>query len=350
MRKKLLSLFLSAAVFLLLSLPALTHAERASLSIVGSSTVYPFATAVAERFSHLSSLRTPRIEATGSGGGFKLFCRGIGFATPDIVTASRPVTTSEISLCRKNGVEAIVEVKIGYDGIVMANSRTAPSFHFQLRDLYLAMAERVPDPEQGKTLVPNFYSHWSQLDHALPTLSIRVYGPPPTSGTRDAFLELMLERGARQLSFFQDDGYDTQEFKRLTNALREDGRYIDIGENDNAIIRRLENTPESFGLFGYSFFDQNRTLLHAASLDGREPSVATIQDGSYPGSRSLYLYVKKAHVGRIPGIRRYLKEFTSERAWGPTGYLARKGLVPLSQEERLLHAHRARSLTVMRLK
>ncbi len=308
------------------------QAVRDYISVVGSSTVYPFATIVAEQFGRHTSFKTPKIESTGSGGGLKLFCNGVGVQHPDIANASRRITASEVETCAKNGVDQIVEVKIGYDGIVLASSKASQPYNLSLRDIYLALAKSVPDPAGAQKLVPNPYRRWSDVNAALPAVDIEVLGPPPTSGTRDAFLELVMEPGCKAFSWV--GALERDAYLAACHTLREDGRYIEAGENDNLIVQKLESNPRAVGIFGYSFLEQNSDKVQGAHINGVEPEFDTIADGTYPVSRPLYFYVKKAHVGVIPGIREYLNEFTSDSAWGDYGYLADKGLIPLSEGER----------------
>lgn len=339
---------------------------RDNVSVVGSSTVYPFATVVAERFGRSSQFKAPKIESTGSGGGLKLFCKGLGANSPDITNASRRIKKSEFDQCQANGVTDIVEVLVGFDGIAIANARQAPQLALSLKELYLALAKDVPGPD-GK-LVPNPYVNWQDVNPALPATAIEVLGPPPTSGTRDAFAELALGGGAkaipalaalRELSADQPDAikkamadlgipanvYQAFEqsrgkvpsgkdiFKTVAYSVREDGAFIEAGENDNLIVQKLEANPSALGIFGYSFLEENGDKVQGSVIDGIEPNFDTIAEGSYPVSRPLYFYIKAAHVGRIPGIQEYAIEFTSDRALGEDGYLVERGLIPLNEDE-----------------
>lgn len=308
---------------------------RDQISIVGSSTVYPFATVVAERFGQTTEFKTPKIESTGSGGGMKLFCSGIGVEHPDITNASRRIKKSEFDNCQANGVTDITEVLIGYDGIAVANSVKAPKLELTRRDIYLALAKMVPNHDGSETFVPNPYRNWSHVNPALPDTAIEVLGPPPTSGTRDAFAELALEGGCKTFPWVKAlKDTDKGQYKEMCHSVREDGAYIESGENDNLIVQKLQANPNALGVFGYSFLDQNANAVQGSLIDGQEPTFETIADGSYPVSRPLYFYVKQAHVGVIPGIAEYLAEFTSEAAWGGEGYLADKGMIPLGDDER----------------
>jgi phosphate transport system substrate-binding protein len=309
-------------------------AARDYLNIVGSSTVYPFSTVVAEQFGKTSQFKSPKVESTGSGGGLKLFCEGVGPKYPDVANASRRIKPSEISDCQKNGVKDIVEVKIGYDGIVLASNKKSTPLAVTLRQLWLALAKQVAGTEAGK-LIANPNSKWSDIDKALPAIKIEVLGPPPTSGTRDAFVELALEQGCSTFEWVKAlKTSDEKKFKEICHTLREDGAFIEAGENDNLIVQKLEANPSAFGIFGYSFLEQNAEKIQAATIGGAPATFETISNGSYPISRPLFMYVKKAHIGVIPGIAEYLAEFTSPKAWGPEGYLADKGLIPMSDAER----------------
>jgi len=336
-----------AAALAFASAPA-TADTRDYISIVGSSTVYPFATTVAERFGRGSNNSTPKIESTGSGGGMKLFCAGVGTQHPDITNASRRMKKSEFDQCQENGVKDITEVVVGYDGIVFANSAKGEHMDVTLRDLFLALAKEVPDPKGGEKLVANPYKTWKEVNPALPNTKIEVLGPPPTSGTRDAFNELAIEGGCKTFSWLKDmKKQDKSKYKAICRSIREDGAYVEAGENDNLIVQKLEKNPDAFGVFGFSFLDQNRGKVQGANVGGVAPTFDSIASGDYPVSRSLYFYVKKAHVGVVPGIKGYVKEFTSEKAWGEEGYLAEKGMIPLSDDLRKDMMAQARSLKSM---
>ncbi len=322
---------------------------RDYISIVGSSTVYPFATVVAETFGKTTHFKTPKVESTGSGGGFKLFCQGADLDTPDITDASRRIKKSEFDMCQRNGVKQIVEVKIGYDGIVVANSVKAPHMRLTRRDLFLALAKQVPDPSGAKRVVPNPYHTWKEIDPALPNYRIEVLGPPPTSGTRDAFVELAMEGGANTFPWIKDlKKTDNYRYRVICQTLREDGAYIEAGENDNLIVQKLEASPHRLGIFGFSFLDQNSDMIQGSYIDGIEPTFEAISDGSYPISRPLFFYVKKQHVGKVPGIPEYIKEFTSKKAWGDDGYLSDRGLIPMPEKERKKYRQEAMKLVPMK--
>jgi len=306
---------------------------RDQIRIVGSSTVYPFATSVAETFGKSTKFKTPVIESTGSGGGFKWVCAGVGEQHPDITNASRAVKKSEIERCAKNGIKDITEVKVGYDGIVLANSKKGAQLNVTRRQIFLAIAKDVPNAE-GK-LVPNPHKTWKDVDASLPNVKIEVLGPPPTSGTRDAFAELALEGGCKTFPEIKAlKKKDKKRYKAICHSVREDGGYIDAGENDNLIIQKLNANPDAFGVFGFSFLDQNSDVVQGSIIDGKAVSFEAIADGSYPVSRPLFFYVKNAHVGQVPGMLEYLAEFTNNKAWGDEGYLTDKGLIPMPVAER----------------
>ncbi len=335
------------ALVLMFGLSSMAEAQSARdyISIVGSSTVYPFATVVAEQFGKTSPFKTPKIESTGSGGGLKLFCAGVGVEHPDITNASRRIKKSEFEQCQANGVKDIVEVKIGYDGIVVANSKSAEPFKLTRKDIFLALAKEVPDPKGSKTLVPNPYKTWKDVNPALPAKKIEVLGPPPTSGTRDAFSELVMEAGAKSFDWIAAiRKEDKKRFKAIAHTIREDGAYIEAGENDNLIVQKLVANPDALGIFGFSFLDQNTDKIQGSFIEGVQPTFEAIASGQYPVSRPLFFYVKKAHVDVIPGIREYLAEFTSDKAWGPNGYLSEKGLIPMPEDERAKFAEAAEGL------
>ena len=323
--------FVSGLGAALLVQTAHAQAARDYISIVGSSTVYPFSTVVAERFGRATDFRTPKIESTGSGGGFKLFCSGVGVQFPDITNSSRRVRQSELDECAGNGVAEVVEVKIGYDGIVLANVKGAPSYRLTREQIYLALAKNVPD-SAGSSLIPNPYESWAEIDAGLPGMRIEVLGPPPTSGTRDAFVELVMLAGCEAFPLIETLDGDARDAACFT--MREDGLFIEAGENDNLIVQKLEANPSALGIFGFSFLDQNQDKVQGSFIDGIAPEFDSIADGSYPVSRPLFSYVKKLHVGEIPGIEEFLVELTSEAAWGEFGYLSDRGLIPLPDAER----------------
>ena len=333
---------LAASSSISLATPAFA---RDIIRVVGSSTVFPFATAVAEQFGKTTNFKVPVVESTGSGGGLKLFCEGIGLGHPDVTNASRRIKSSEVEKCAANGVADVVEVKIGYDGIVVANSRQTGQLQLTLRDVYLALAKEVPGEKEGE-LVANPHMTWNDVNPSLPNYKIAVLGPPPTSGTRDAFAELALEVGCKTFDWIKAmKKQDKARYKEICHTVREDGGYIEAGENDNLIVQKLEANPEQLGVFGYSFLDQNGDKVQGSSIGGVNPTFEAIASGDYPVSRALFFYVKKDHVGVIPGIDGYIAEFTSKKAWGPEGYLADKGLIPMSDGERDEWRTKATALT-----
>jgi len=302
---------------------------RDEIRIVGSSTVFPFSTAVAEQFGKAGSFKTPVVESTGTGGGIKLFCAGVGVDHPDIANASRKIKDAELATCKENGVTEITEVKIGYDGIVLANSKAGAPLVLTVKTVFLALAKQVP--VDGK-LVDNPYKSWSEIDPALPNEAIEVLGPPPTSGTRDAFVELVMDKACGE--FAEIKALEGDAKKAACQSIREDGAFVEAGENDNLIVQKLEANPAALGIFGFSFLDQNADKIQGSAMDGVTPTFETIADGSYEVSRPLFFYVKNAHVGVIPGIKEFVAEFVSDRATGEEGYLADKGLIPLPAGER----------------
>ncbi|TQV88938.1 PstS family phosphate ABC transporter substrate-binding protein [Aliikangiella coralliicola] len=312
----------------------LMAAGRDTINVVGSSTVYPFSTVVAERFGKNTDFKTPKIESTGTGGGMKLFCAGTGVDTPDMSNASRRMKKSELEMCQKNGVKSITEVLVGYDGIVISNSKASKQFSISRKELFLALAKEIPAKDGSETLIANPYKKWNEINPDLPATKIEVLGPPPTSGTRDAFAELVLEGGCKKFPWIKAmKKKNKKKYKTICHAVREDHVYIEAGENDNLIVQKLTNNPDALGIFGFSFLDQNSDKLQGSMVDGKEPSFEAIADGSYPVSRPLYFYVKNAHVGKVPGIKEFLKEYTSEASMGDEGYLTDKGLIPLGEEK-----------------
>ena len=326
----------SVALAAVLSVSTVSFAASYDMvTIVGSSTVYPFATVVAERFGRSTTYKSPKVESTGTGGGFKLFCSGVGASTPSVTNASRRIKKSEYDDCQANGVETIIEVPVGYDGIAIANSTNSVELSLTLRDLYLALAKDVPGPD-GK-LIANPYRTWKDVNSELPNVKIEVLGPPPTSGTRDAFVELAMDAGAKTFPALKElrgsSKAGKSEFKKIARTIREDGAFIETGENDNLIIQKLDQNPNAIGIFGFSFLDQNTDKIQGSIVNGAKPTFDNILVGDYPISRSLFFYVKKNHIRMKPSITKFVKEFTSDSAMGPYGYLIEKGLIPLSDEE-----------------
>jgi phosphate transport system substrate-binding protein len=314
----------------------LAHAQAARdyIFISGSSTVFPFTTTVAEQFGRGGKFKTPKVESTGTGGGIKIFCAGVGPQHSDVANASRRIKTSEVEQCAKNGVKDILEVKIGYDGIVLANAKGAPQYNLTRKDVFLALAKKIPDPANTSALIDNTAKIWKDVNPSLPAKKIEVLGPPPTSGTRDAFLELVMESGCSTFSWIKElKEVDEKRFKAVCHGIREDGAYIDAGENDNVIVQKLGANPNAVGIFGYSFLEENLNTLHGAKVDGVTPTFENIASSKYPVSRALFIYVKKAHIGVIPGLAEFVQEYTSDKAFGDEGYLVDKGLVPLPAAE-----------------
>ncbi|PMR67696.1 substrate-binding domain-containing protein [Halomonas heilongjiangensis] len=295
---------------------------RDQIRIVGSSTVYPFASYVTEEFGAVTSYPTPVIESTGSGGGIRLFCNGVGEGTPDISNASRRIKASEVERCEANGVTDVTEVKIGSDGIVLAQSSTNDELDLTLEQLFLAVAAKVPVDGE---LVDNPYTKWSDIDASLPDRNISIYGPPSTSGTRDAFEELVMEVVSEDMAAYGGEGY---------TEVRSDGAYIDAGENDNLIVQRLSEDTNAFGIFGYSFLVENPDTLIGTSIDGVAPDAEAISAGDYPVARSLFFYVKNQHAEEVPPLYEYVEMFVSETMIGDGGYLMDLGLIPLPEAER----------------
>lgn len=305
--------------------------KRNYISITGSSTVYPFTAIIAEKFGkRYRQFRTPTVEANGTGGGFKLFCGGIGYKFPDFSNASRPIKSSEVTNCQKNGVTEIGEIKIGYDGIVLANSIKSKKINLTKRQLFLALAHQIP--KNGK-LVPNFYQKWSQIDKKLPDYDIRVYGPPPSSGTRDAFVELVLEKTCAKDSVFKKAYPDKKIRKKICHVIRSDGHFIEAGENDNLILQKLRNDNEAFGIFGFSFLEENHNSIHAATINRVKPTFNNIAKGYYGVSRPLYIYYKKQNFALIKGSKEFAQAIIDLDAIGDEGYLSRKGLITLPKFE-----------------
>ena len=325
-----------AALALASALVASPAQARDQIQIVGSSTVFPFTTAVAERFGQQTDFATPVVESTGTGGGMNLFCSGVGADTPDFTNASRGMRASELEECRANGVTP-VEMRVGFDGIVIADAIEGPTFTITRAQLFQALAKQIPGDDGA--LMDNPYMNWSDIDPGLPNAAIEVLGPPPTSGTRDAFLELVMEPGC------EEAGFEGDTCEAIFEELREDGAYVDAGENDNLIVQRLQANPDAVGIFGFSFLDQNADVIKGAVVDGVEPTFDNIASGEYPVSRSLYVYAKAEHVGVIPGMEEFIAEYTSEAAWGDDGYLAERGLIPLPADAREAAAEEVRTLT-----
>lgn len=327
----------SLAIFLAAILVSSVSAQvgRDYVVVVGSSTVYPFSTVVAERFGRAPGNRTPKVESIGTGGGVQLFCQGLGSGYPDVVSTSRELKSEERAFCESNGVSDIVGLPIGYDGIVFVTSVAAEVLSLTLDDIYLALAQRVPADETGETLIPNPYTHWSGIRGDLPDIPIRVFAPPPTSGTRDVLVERVMAGGCDRFPALRSLRLtDPTAFVTRCHRLREDGPVTEAGENDNLIVQKILSEPGAVGILGYSFLEQNRDRIRAAAINDIYPDFSTISDQSYPVSRVLYVFAKRDHLAFIPGLKAFLEEFVSERAAGTYGYLVERGLVPLPEEER----------------
>jgi phosphate transport system substrate-binding protein len=304
---------------------------RDQIRIVGSSTVFPFSTAVAEQFGKSTQFKTPVVESTGTGGGIKLFCAGVGTDHPDIANASRRMKASEFKQCQEAGVTDVTEAKIGFDGIVVANAKTGATFNLTIAQIWTALAEKGPKPTM-----------WNEVDPSLPAIKIEVLGPPPSSGTRDAFEELGMIEGCKKA---KPEGIDCAKDGK---EVRKDGAFVEAGENDNLIVSKLVANPNALGVFGYSFLDANSDKIKGSALDGVEPTFENIAAGKYELARSLYFYIKGAHSGVIPGLMDYVGEFTSEKASGQDGYLADKGLIPLPEAEHSKVAAYVQALTKLK--
>ncbi|MBX9726550.1 MAG: PstS family phosphate ABC transporter substrate-binding protein [Rickettsiales bacterium] len=333
-----------ALTVLLCMAPTMGQA-REQIRIVGSSTVFPFVAAAAEQFGRAGKFRTPIVEATGTGGGIKMFCDGIGDGYADIANASRQIKASEIELCAKHGITSITELKIGYDGIVLANARSSPSYALTRQNLFLALARQVP---VNGTLVNNPYKRWSDIDPALPKVAIEVYGPPPSSGTRDAFTELVMLDGCKLVPELVKLLPDEKARKQQCGAIREDGVFKEAGEDDNLIVQKLINNPDALGVFGYSFLESNAAKVKANAVDGVMPDYDAIESGTYHVARSLFVYIKNAHADTVPGLHEFARELTSNAASGDDGYLVVKGLLPLGDDDHELMKARAKDLTPLK--
>jgi|TARA_A100001388_G_scaffold58160_2_gene40108 phosphate transport system substrate-binding protein len=325
---------------------ASTAQARDQIKIVGSSTVYPYATVVAEKFGKQSKFKTPVIESTGTGGGMKLFCAGVGTAHPDITNASRAIKSKEKALCEKNGVKEIVEIIVGNDGITFSHSAKSQDANFTKEQLWRALASRVD--VDGK-LVENPYKNWSDIDTSLPNKKIEILIAPPTSGTRDAWNSLVMNKGCSKAakSLYEADG---KKAKKECAKMREDGYAVEAGENDTLIVQKLTANPDAYGFFGYSYYLANKDKIKAAAINGVKPSLEGIQDYSYPIARPLFFYVKKAHIGVVPGVQEFLKEFTSKKSMGPRGYLTDIGLVPLASDKYKIVRTAATDLITIKIK
>jgi phosphate transport system substrate-binding protein len=322
------------ATLLAVSSPVQAQSARDFISVVGSSTVYPFTTTVAEQLGRQGSFKTPKVESTGTGGGIKLFCNGVGVQHADVVNASRRMNANEFQTCRTNGVTDIIEIKIGFDGLTISENKRGASFPLTRKQVYLALAKQIPDPANPTALIANPFKTWKDVDPGLPAIKIEVLGPPPTSGTRDSFHELYMEAGCRSYPWINAlRSMDEKRFKRVCHTVREDGAYVEAGENDNLIVQKLEANPNAVGIFGFSFLEENLDKLKGLKIEGVEPTFETIASGRFPAARPLFIYVKKAHIGVIPGIKEFMAEYVSEKALGEEGYLSERGLVALPKAD-----------------
>lgn len=320
----------AVAVAALASMGVATAAQaRDEISIVGSSTVFPFTSTVIERFAQASGGPAPIIESTGTGGGMKLFCGGVGEGHPDFTGASRAIKDSEKETCAANGVTDVTEMMIGFDGIVLANSNNGPEMAITKAQLFAALAKEV---EVNGEVVANPYTNWSEIDASLPDAAIEVLGPPPTSGTRDAFVELVMEEGCEEYAAIT--ALEEDRMEAVCATMREDGAFIEAGENDNLIVQRLDSSPAAFGIFGFSFLEENLDKIKGAEMGGVLPTFEAIASGEYGVSRSLFVYIKNAHRDVIPGMADFIAEYSSDKALGPEGYLVDIGLIPLPEEDR----------------
>jgi phosphate transport system substrate-binding protein len=340
-----LSVLLAASTLALAACsdPASTGAggARDQIRAVGSSTVFPFATAAAELFVQANpGMKSPIIESTGTGAGMKLFCAGVGSQHPDIEDASRRIKKAEFDQCQANGVKDIIEVQIGVDGLAFAEAKQGPGLKLTPETVYKALAANP----YGKG--PNTAKTWKDVDPALPATPISVFGPPSTSGTRDSLAELILTVGCESDPAMKAlKTSDEKKHKQLCTQIREDGAYVDAGENDNLIVQKLGANPEAIGVFGFSYLDANRDKLKDVPLSGVEATYETVSTGQYPGARPLYLYVKKAHIDAVPGLKAYVETFAKN--WAAGGALAKRGMVPANEAVQKANADIVSSLTVL---
>lgn len=326
-------------LLLLCSLVAAASQPREYIRVVGSSTLFPFASSVAEAFGRQGRYKTPIVESVGTGSGFKLFCSGIGTATPDVTDASRPMTSAESAACARNGVGRVVGIRVGLDGMLLVNARSAPTFALTREQLYLALAKTVP--VRGR-LMPNPFRRWSEISPSLPNLSIQVYGPAPNHGTRDAFVALALTPACERIAEIR--ALPAEDRTRHCQTIRDDGAWIDVAGDYALLFNRLLRNTEAVGLLGFSYLERNRDRIKAASIDGVLPTVDSISNWKYPLSRPLFIYVKQAHVGLVPGLPEFVQEFVSDRALGPQGYLVSQGLMPLPEALQKVERYKVQQL------
>jgi phosphate transport system substrate-binding protein len=315
---------MTALMLIVAALPTTSYA-RDQLMIVGSSTVFPYTQAVAEQYTQMTGSPAPVVESTGTGGGFKVFCGGIGLNFADITGASRAIKDSEVELCNQNGVTDVKEVLIGYDGLSIASAIGGIEIELTKQHIFQALASEVV---VDGAIVANPYKSWNEIDASLPSIPITVFGPPPTSGTRDAFVELVMHEGCA--AFPEIEALADDRKKEVCDRMRQDGPFIEAGENDNLIVQRLLADTNTLGIFGYSFLYENTDTLKGISVDGVFPTPETIADASYSVSRPLYIYIKNAHLNIIPGMNEFVEEYLSDAAIGPDGYLLERGLIPIT--------------------
>lgn len=320
---------------------------RDQINIVGSSTVYPFSSYVAEELGATTRIKTPVVESTGSGGGMKLFCAGDGLDTPDFTNASRRMKSKEFDICQTNGVKDITEVVVGYDGIAIAQSKNTKPLNLTRKELMLAVAAEVPNKD-GSGLIANPYHYWNEINASLPHRKITFYGPPTSSGTRDAFEDMILKGITKKLTVYTNlyiaDKKKNKKYKKY-HEIRQDGVYIPSGENDNLIVQKIIKDADALGIFGYSFLEENSDRIGAATIEGVAPSPETVQSGDYKVSRALYFYIKKSHIGKIPGMKEYVDLFTSEQMIGDNGSCTDIGLIALPKELRDHYRAQGKNLT-----
>jgi len=338
---------LSVSALALTVVAAGAASARDQIRIVGSSTVFPYTQAVAEEFANQGGV-SPVVESTGTGGGMQIFCGGIGADHPDITGASRAMKSSEYELCVQNGVTDITEALIGYDGLSMAIARANDfAWDLTLGEIYMALGQKVPVNGEW---ADNPYQTWNEINPNLPATPILVYGPPPTSGTRDAFVELAMWAGCEELDYIKNGGFDGDWIEDNCSAMRQDGPFVEAGENDNLIVQRLTSDPNSMGIFGYSFLYENLDNLKGVSIEGVEPSSETIATFDYPIARPLFFYVKNAHRGVIPGLNEFIETYAADEALGAGGYLSERGLVVLADDVRANLQDRLRNAVNMEAK
>lgn len=321
---------------------------RDTINIVGSSTVYPFSTVVSERFGKSSGMKTPKVESTGTGAGMKLFCAGMALDTPDFTNASRRMKKSEQEKCAENGVKEVVEMPIGFDGLTVAHAKGSAPMNLTRQQIYMALAKQIPAKNDEEKLVDNPHKTWKDIDKSLPDIKIEIIGPPPSSGTRDSFVELVIEHSCKEYAWLGNlEKIDKDDYSKKCKSIREDGAFIEAGENDNLIVQKLSTNKNAFGVFGYSFLEENLDKVQPVSIEGVKPDADTVSSGDYKISRAMFVYMKKGHIGTVPGMHEFAKEFMSDKSMGEEGYLVEKGLIPLEKAS----ADKARSdveaLTVM---